>query len=85
MGTLDMIDAPMTESLDIIEPLTDADCTDCSSIIPRIGVRPEIVRETELMTRPKTDLELMTRPKTDLDPLDLNSTIKTRKTESNDA
>ena len=71
MGTLDVIDASMTESLDIIEPLTDADCTDCSSIIPRIGVWPETVRETELMTRPKTDL----------DPLDSNQTIKTLKTD----
>ena len=64
----------MTDSLDNIETLTDADCTDCSSIIPRIGVWPETVRETELVTRPKTAL----------DPLDSDRTIKTLKIESND-
>lgn len=52
----------MTESLDFIEPLTDADCTDCLSIIPRIGVRPETARETELMARPKTVTSIFAKP-----------------------
>ncbi len=57
IDVLDMTDVSMTQPLDFNEALTDADCTDCSSIIPRIGVRAETVPETELMTRPKTDLD----------------------------
>ena len=70
-----MTDASMTESLDFIERLAEAHCTNCFSIIPRIGVNPEIVRETELVTRTKLNLN----------PLDLNHTIKSRKTRQKDA
>ena len=66
----------MMESFDVSELSTiEPDSADCSSIIPRIGVWPETVRETELMTRPKTKL----------DRLDSNQTFKTFETDLHDA
>ena len=74
-GTLDMTDVSMTESPHFIEPLTDVDCTDPSSINPpRIGVKSDTVPETELMTRHNIDLGPL--------GLNLTKTIKILKTES---